>query len=135
RVRSTTFRGSTEISAQFDPSTDMVLALQQAQGRIAEIRGSLAPDLELTIERLTPAAFPFLSVNLSGGLTSAELYDYAFYVMRPAISRVAGVGNVEVLSSDTREIEVIADPAKLTATGLTIGDLADALKASNQLQP
>ena len=87
------------------------------------------------LERLTPSAFPFVSVNLSGGLTAAELYDYAFFVMRPEKSRVAGVGNVEVLSSDTREIEVIVEPAKLTAAGLTIGDLADALKASNQLQP
>jgi CzcA family heavy metal efflux pump len=135
RVRSTTFRGATEISAQFDPTTDMVVALQQAQGKVAEIRGELPADLDLVLERLTPSAFPFVSINLSGGLTSAELYDYAFFVMRPEISRVAGVGNVEVLSSDTREIEVIVDPAKLTASGLTIGDLADALKASNQLQP
>ena len=135
RVRSTTFRGATEISAQFEPATDMVVALQQAQGHVAEIRGELPADLDLVLERLTPTAFPFLSVNLSGGLTSAELHDYAFYVMRPALSRVAGVGNVEVLSSDTREIEVIADPARLTAAGLTIGDVADALKAANQLQP
>ena len=117
RVRSTTFRGATEISAQFDPATDMVLALQQSQGKVAEIRGSLPPDLDLVIERLTPSAFPFLSVNLTGGqLSSADLYDYAFYVMRPALSRVPGVGNVEVLASDTREIEVIADPARLTAS-------------------
>jgi len=135
RVRSTTFRGATEISAQFEPSTDMVVALQQAQAHVAEIRGSLPADLDLVIDRLTPAAFPFISINLTGGLSSADLYDYGFYVMRPALSRVPGVGNVEVLSSDTREIEVIADPAKLTATGLTIGDIADALHASNQLQP
>ena len=136
RVRSTTFRGATEISGQFDPATDMVLALQQAQGRIGEIRTSLPADLDLTIERLTPAAFPFLSVNVSGGgLPSADLYDYAFYVMRPALSRVPGVGNVEVLSTDRREIEVIADPARLTATGLTIGNVADALQAANSLQP
>jgi CzcA family heavy metal efflux pump len=136
RVRSTTFRGATEISGQFDPATDMVLALQQAQGRIGEIRTSLPADLDLTVERLTPAAFPFLSVNVSGGgLPSADLYDYAFYVMRPALSRVPGVGNVEVLSSDRREIEVIADPARLTATGLTIGNVADALQAANSLQP
>jgi CzcA family heavy metal efflux pump len=135
RVRSTTFRGATEISAQFDPATDMILALQQAQGRIAEIRSSLPQDLDLTIERLTPAAFPFLSINLSGGLPSADLYDYAFYVMRPSLSRVPGVGNVEVLSSDTREIEVIVDPAKLTAAGLTIGNVADALEAANRLDP
>lgn len=136
RVRSTTFRGATEISAQFDPATDMILALQQAQGKVAEIRGSLPSDLDLAIERLTPSAFPFLSVNLTGGsLPSADLYDYAFYVMRPALSRVPGVGNVEVLASDTREIEVIADPARLTASGLTIGDVADALQAANTLQP
>jgi CzcA family heavy metal efflux pump len=135
RVRSTTFRGATEISAQFDPATDMVVALQQAQGKIAELRSELPQDLDLVVERLTPAAFPFLSVNLTGGLPSADLYDYAFFVMRPALSRVAGVGNVDVLASDTREIEVIADPAKLTAAGLTIGDVADALKAANQLVP
>lgn len=135
RVRSTTFRGSTEISAQFDPATDMVLALQQAQARIAEARSALPSDLELTVDRLTPAAFPFLSVNLTGGLPSADLYDYAYYVMRPALSRVAGVGNVEVLSSDQPEIEVIADPARLTAAGLTIGNVADALQAANTLEP
>jgi CzcA family heavy metal efflux pump len=136
RVRSTTFRGATEISAQFDPATDMIQALQQAQGKVAEIRGSLPADLDLVVERLTPSAFPFLSVNLTGGrLSSADLYDYAFYVMRPALSRVPGVGTVEVLASDTREIEVIADPSRLTASGLTIGDVADALQAANTLQP
>src|SRR4029453_11889044 len=51
-VRSKTFRGSTEISAQFESSTDMVLALQQAQGRIAEARSTLPSDLDLTVERL-----------------------------------------------------------------------------------
>jgi CzcA family heavy metal efflux pump len=135
RVRSKTFRGSTEISAQFDPKTDMITALQQAQGKVAEIRSSLPQDLELAIERLTPSAFPFLSFNLTGGLSSADLYDQGFYVMRPALSRVAGVGNVEVLSSDTHEVEVIANPARLAAEGLTIGDVADNLGASNVLQP
>ena len=55
--------------------------------------------------------------------------------MRPSLSRVPGVGTVEVLASDTREIEVIVDPAKLAAASLTVGDVADALKAANQLQP
>src|SRR5215471_20538604 len=41
RVRSTTFRGSTEISAQFDPTTDILQALQQVQNRVAELRGEM----------------------------------------------------------------------------------------------
>lgn len=135
RVRSTTFRGATEISAQFDPSTDMVVALQQAQGLIAEVRTSLPADLDLVAERLTPAAFPFLSLNVTGALAPADLHDYAFYTIRPALARVAGVGRVGVEASDTREIEVVTDPARMVAAGLTIGALSDALKGTNELAP
>lgn len=135
RVRSKTFRGATEISAQFDPRTDIVLALNQVQNRVAELRGDLPADTELTIERMTPAAFPVLSVNLTGGLSEADLHDQAFYVVRPRLARVPGVGRVEVMASDTREIEVVVDPGRLLASGLTVGDLADALKDANRLSP
>src|SRR5262245_51055708 len=54
RVRSTSLRGAAEISAQFDPSTDMVVALQQLQNRVSEIRGDLPAGTELIVERLTP---------------------------------------------------------------------------------
>src|SRR5215218_2852743 len=83
RVRSRSIRGATEISAQFDPSTDMVLALQMVQNRIAEARGELPADTELTVERLTPAVFPVFILALTGNLATAELNDYATYVMRP----------------------------------------------------
>ncbi len=66
RVRSTTFRGATEISAQFDPATDMVLALQQAQGKVAEIRGELPADLDL-VDRAADAGGLSLSQRQPDG--------------------------------------------------------------------
>jgi CzcA family heavy metal efflux pump len=135
RVRSRTFRGATEISAQFEPGTDTVVALQMVQSRIADIRDELPTDIELVVDRQTPAVFPIYSLNLTGALSSAELYDYAFYVIRPALSRVGGVGHVGVLASDTREIEVVVDPARLLAAQLTVDDVAVALKGANLLQP
>ncbi len=135
RVRSRTFRGASEIGIQLDPRTDVVLALQQVQNRVAELRSDLPPETELTVERLTTAAFPFLSFNLTGGLPPADLRDLAFYVVRPAVARVPGVGPVEVLSSDVREIEVEADPARLLAAGLSATDVSEALKAVNQVSP
>lgn len=135
RVRSTTFRGATEISAQFEPSTDMVVALQQVQGKIDDARQSLPPDTDLIVERLTPAAFPMYILNLTGPVSAADLYDYAFYVMRPRLARVAGAGQVDVSASDTREIEVVTDPARLLAAGLTVHDVAERLRAENQLAP
>jgi len=60
----------------------------------------------------------------------ATLYDLARYQIKPIISRVPGVGRVDVMGSDVREIEVVADPSKLTAQGMTFTDLATAIQAS-----
>ena len=135
RVRSKTFRGAAEISAQFEPATDMVVALQMVQNRVAETRPDLPADIDLIVERMTPTTFPVFTFDVTGGLSSADLRDYGFYVIRPALARVPGVGRIEVLSSDTREIEVITDPHKLVSAGLTVDDVAAALKAENTLAP
>ena len=135
RVRSKTFRGATEISAQFAPGTDMVVALQQLQNRVAEARTNFPAGAEVTVERLTPAAFPIYSLNLTGELPTADLRDLAYYVLRPALARAPGVGRVDVSASDTREIEVALDPTKLLAARLTVADVATALRSTNVLAP
>jgi CzcA family heavy metal efflux pump len=135
RVRSKSIRGAAEISAQFDPSTNMVVALQMLQNRVAEITGDLPADTELQIERMTPEIFPVFILSVTGTLPTADLYDYANFVMKPEIARVPGAGIIEVQASDTREIEVVLDPAKLTAADLTVVDVSDALKAQNTILP
>jgi CzcA family heavy metal efflux pump len=135
RVRSRSIRGATEIAAQFAPSTDMIVALQTVQNGIAEIRGDLPADTALQVERMTPAVFPVFIMSLTGALPTPDLYDYANFVIKPEVARVPGAGAIEVLASDTREIEVILDPAKMAAAGLTVVDVADALKAQNTVLP
>ncbi len=81
------------------------------------------------MERLTPSSFPILSYNLEGG-DPATMYDLARYQLRPLLSRVPGVGRVDVTGSDVREIEVIADPARLAAQRMTFDDLAAAIRAA-----
>ena len=135
RVRSRSIRGAAEISAQFAPSTDMIVALQQVQNSVAEVTGDLPMDSQIQVERMTPAIFPVFILSMTGSLPTAELYDYATYVVKPELARVPGAGAIENLASDTREIEVILDPAKMTAAGLTVVDVSDALTAENQLVP
>ena len=96
----------------------MIYALQQVQARVNQVRGDLPAGLDIEVERLTPSLFPILSYNLEGG-DPATLYDIARYQIKPLISRVPGVGRVDVQGSDVREIEVIADPARLAAQQLT----------------
>jgi CzcA family heavy metal efflux pump len=135
RVRSRSIRGAAEISAQFAASTDMIVALQQVQNRIAEITGDLPMDSQIQVERMTPEIFPVFILSMTGALPTADLFDYATYVLKPELARVPGAGTIEALSSDTREVEVVLDPAKLNAADLTVVDVSDALNAQNTLIP
>jgi CzcA family heavy metal efflux pump len=130
RVQSRTIRGATEINVTFAPKTDMQFALQQVQARVNQVNTQLPQGLDIQVERLTPSLFPILSYNLEGG-DPATLYDIATYQIRPLFSRVPGVGRVDVQASDVRELEVVADPAKLAAVQMTYDDLATAIKSSS----
>ena len=59
------------------------------------MRTSLPHELDIEVERMTPSLFPILSYNLEGG-EPATLYDIASYQLKPLISRVPGVGRVDV---------------------------------------
>ncbi len=133
RVRSKTIRGATEIAVLFNPDTDMQYALQLMQARVSEARSALPPSTDVEVERVTPTLFPVLSLILSGDVPSADLRDYAYYVLRPMFSRVQGVGRVEVQASDTREVSAIVDPQKMLAHRLSLVDVADRLRATNQV--
>ena len=133
RVQSHSIRGASELSITFSPTTDMAYALQLVRARVNQIQGSLPPDLDIEIERLTPSLFPILSYNLQGG-DAATLYDIARYEIKPLLSRVPGVGRVDVQGSDVREIEVMVDPARLSAVGISYADLADAIRRAVTVQ-
>jgi CzcA family heavy metal efflux pump len=133
RVRSRTIRGACEISVLFAPDMDMQYALQLLQAHVGEERSALPSDTEIQVERVTPTVFPVFSIILNGHVPGKDLRDYAYYTLRPIFSRVIGVGSVDVMASDTREVSVIVDPQKLLAHRLSLVDVADRLKATNQI--
>jgi CzcA family heavy metal efflux pump len=110
----------------------MQVALQLVQTRVSQIRNVLPSEVNVEVARLTPSLFPILSYNLEG-TDPSTLYDIARYQIRPIISRVPGVGRVDVQGSSIREIEVVADPSTLAAQGLTYNDLATAIQ--NAISP
>ncbi len=133
RVRSHSIRGASEISITFAPGTNMDQALQLVRARVNQVQSALPPNLSIEVEQLTPSLFPIVSYNVEGG-EPATLYDLARYEIKPLISRVPGVGRVDVQGSDVRELEVIADPGRLASQGMTYADLADAIRRAITVQ-
>jgi CzcA family heavy metal efflux pump len=133
RVRSKTIRGASEISVLFNPDADMAFSLQLLQGSVNEVRQDLPTDTQVQVQRVSPTVFPVMSFILNGDVPGADLRDQAYYVLRPMISRVPGVGVIEVQGSDTRQIQVLVDPQKMATHRLSLVDIADRLKATNEV--
>jgi CzcA family heavy metal efflux pump len=133
RVRSRTIRGAVELSLLFDADADMVVALQLVQARLGELRGELPSTCAVVAERITPTSFPIMTVNVDGAVPPAELREVALYRIRPALSRVPGVGLVTVTAGEVREVEVELDPARAEAAGLTAEEIARRLGGSDRL--
>jgi len=126
RVTTRAVRGSAQISIQFSPSTDMQLALQLVQTKVAEVQPELPTGITVDVQRLTPSVFPIISYNVTGA-PPAVLRELATYTIRPRLARLDGVAQARVEGGNMREIEVIIAPERLAANHLTISQIEDAI--------
>jgi CzcA family heavy metal efflux pump len=134
RVRSKTVRGASELSIDFAPGTDMVQALNDVRARMAEVGSQLPPGTNTIVERQTPSIFPIISFVVTGGHDPSELHDYAYYTLRPRITKIPDVSYVTVQGGDIREVVVEVEPAALVAANLSIADVADRLSRDHRLK-
>ncbi|HSB54650.1 MAG TPA: efflux RND transporter permease subunit, partial [Gemmatimonadales bacterium] len=133
RIRSRTVRGATELNLDFRPGADMPVALQQVQARLATLQGSLPAGLETTAERLTPSVFPMVQFELTGA-DPIRLRELADFTIRPRWARIPDVGAVEVQGGLVREIAVVLDPGRLVAHHISATEVADRIRAGNQIE-
>src|SRR6202789_102766 len=131
-VRSTTSRGSAEVSLFFDWSVDMYQTLQLVDAAISRVRQSLPPTAVITTNRLTFATFPILGYSLtSDRLSQTQLWELATYQLKPPLNRVAGVSTVTVQGGKVPEYHIVPNMARMQTAGVTILDLVNSVQASN----
>lgn len=131
-VRSTTSRGSAEISLFFDWNVDMFHSLQLVDTALNKVEQTLPPTAKVTTNRLTFATFPILGYSLtSDTVPQTRLWEIATYDLKPPLNRVDGVSTVTVQGGQVPEFHVVPNPALLQASGVTISDLVNAIQTSN----
>ena len=132
KVRSTTSRGSAEISLFFDWNQDMFHSLQLVDAALGKVEQTLPATARVTTNRLTFATFPILGYSLtSDTVAQTRLWEIATYELKPPLNRVAGVSTVTVQGGKVPEFHVVPNLALLQASGVTITDLVNAIQASN----
>jgi HAE1 family hydrophobic/amphiphilic exporter-1 len=122
------------VMVEFELDVNADTAAQDVRERIAKIQQDLPSDAELpVVEKFQIGAAPVISLVLTApeGKTPAQITYVAEENVKKQIQQLAGVGAVDVIGKQTREIHVIADPVKLRSFGLTLPDIQQAVAYGN----
>jgi CzcA family heavy metal efflux pump len=131
-IRSTTSRGSCEISAFMDWEADVDLSQQKIESKIAQIRNSLPSETQITVEKMNPSILPVIGYTLESHERSPiELKQLAIYTIKPFLSQVPGVSEVRVIGGKAKEFWLELDPGKMSALMVTPDSISAAIAQTN----
>jgi CzcA family heavy metal efflux pump len=132
KVQSITSRGSAEVDLFFDWNSDMILTLQRVDAVVARLQSELPSTAKLETHRMTFAVFPIIGYSLtSDTIPQNRLWEIATYDLKPRINRLDGVATVIIQGGRVPEFQVMPDPARLIAAGVTVTDILEALRRTN----
>ena len=123
----------TDITIDFEEGTDIYWARQQIAERLNTLWGNLPAGVEGGIAPMTTPLGELFMFSIDGGdLSLMQRRDLLDWVIRPALRTVKGVADVNALGGYVRSFEVMPDNMKMSARGMTITDLIQALEKNNR---
>lgn len=131
-IRSTTSRGTCEISAYMDWKANIDISLQRIESKINEIRNNLPPDIQITVERMNPSILPIIGYSLESKTRNPiEMKLLAMYTIKPFLSQAEGVSEIRVMGGKTKEYWLVLDTRKMSTLGITPDHVNNALSQTN----
>src|SRR3989440_4916238 len=126
--------GLTQITIQFSLERNIDAAAQDVQAMIAKAAPLLPPGMPTppTYQKVNPADQPVIYLALSSPTLPLYMVDeYAQTSLAQRISTITGVAQVQVFGSQKYAVRVQLDPRALTARGIGIDEVEQALARSN----
>jgi CzcA family heavy metal efflux pump len=131
-LRSSTSRGSCEISAFLNWDADINVNQQMLESRIAQIKNNLPPDVTIQVEKMNPSILPVIGYTVeSDTKTPIELNLIATYVVKPFLSQIEGVSSVGIIGGKTKEYWIELNQQKMTAVSVTPEIISETLNQSH----
>ena len=135
-IQSTSQEGLSIVVIQFRLEVDGKVAAQEVREKVSAARANLPTEIDdPVITRFDPASLPIMTLTLSGSRPGREITTYAKDVVKKRLENVSGVGAVDLVGGDEREIQIDVDAARMAACNLSITDIVQSVAASNMEVP
>lgn len=118
-----------------DVNTDQILAQMRSGQANAQLPSEVSQQ-GVTVQPGTSAPFMLLDLYSSNGaFNNIFLSNYANINLQYALTRIPGVGQVQVFGAGPYAMRIWVNPDRLASLGVTVSDITNAVKAQNKVNP
>src|SRR5919106_2936722 len=133
RVRSSTAPGISVVWVEFEWGTDIFRARQIVSEKLQTVASALPSGIGAPV--LAPVSSvmgEIMMIGLTGTQSPQELRTVADWTIRRRLLAVPGVAQVVPIGGEVKQYQVLADPARMLATGVTLDEVLHAAQGSNE---
>ena len=123
------------VTVQMQLGADPDIALTEVMSKVQQVRGQLPSEAEdPVIVKGTGQQFAIMYLAFQNeNMSPEQLTEYLERVIRPQMSTIEGVAEVEVIGAANYAMRVWIDPVKLASRGVTASEVLAAINSSNFL--
>jgi HAE1 family hydrophobic/amphiphilic exporter-1 len=131
--------GQMQLTVNFDVKTDPNNDLILAQMRETQAASQLPVDVTnygVTVQKSVTA--PLMLIGLyspKGGYDAQFLANYAYINLNDQLTRVPGIGNVQVFGAGQYAMRLWVKPDQLAKLGITVPEVVNAIQSQNTVNP
>jgi multidrug efflux pump len=134
-VTSASRPSSSTVTVQMKLGSNPDVALTEVLSKVQGVRGELPEEAkDPVIVKGTGQDFAMMYIAMQNpNMTEEQLTEYIERVVRPRMSTVEGVADVQIFGAAEYSMRVWVDPIKLAARGVTAAEVLTAINESNFL--
>ena len=131
-VYSTSQENVSTVVIEFIAGANLDFLIQDTQRKVSAIMADLPEGAEPpTISKISINDQPVMRLGATGNLPTRAFYQFMKDQIKPQLSRIPGVGQVDLVGGEEREIKVNLDSQRLESYGISIAKVAQAVQGAN----
>ncbi len=124
------------ITVELVSGTDAIMAQLDAERKINQIKSNLPEDAkDPIVSRFSLDDLPIISLSMTSSTSSTEMYDLVNLQVKPMLTNVPGVAQINIIGGNEREIDVKLDNDKLYAFGISSSQVMQTIAGSGVSYP
>lgn len=136
RISSSSQEGLSTVTIELYNDADVKQAQLDAERKIDQIKSSLPDEIDNpVVSRFSSDDQAIMKVSITSALTDTKLYDFIDQEVKPELTNIPGVAQIDITGGTERQINVALDNDKLKAYNISVTEVNQAVVYSGAAYP